>query len=125
MEENAEKAIAEVCRQTGATIENYTAAPVYAKGNKRGHHQWLIEWGDAPADKKDFARRLDEELRKLNSDYDAKRSGTIFLDPLEITDAAPGAFNHWLETHGSGKLGGQRKVPRLSNDRIILTDMGY
>lgn len=125
MEENAEKAIAEVCRQTGATIENYTAAPVYAKGNRRGHHQWLIEWGQAPADKQDFARKLDDELRKLNSDYDAKRSGTIFLDPLVITDAAPGTFNHWLETHGSGKLGGQRKVPRLSNDRTILTSMGY
>ena len=125
MEENAEKAIAEVCRQTGASIENYTAAPVYAKGNRRGHHQWLIEWDVEPADKQDFARRLDNELRKLNSDYDAKRNGTIFLDPLEITDAESGAFNRWLQNMGSGKLGGQRKVPRLSNDRTILASMGY
>lgn len=125
MEENAERAIAEVCSQTGASIVNYTVAPVYAKGNRKGRHQWLIEWDIAPADKKDFAMRLDSELRKLNSDYDAKRSGTIFLDPPEITDAEPGAFNRWLQSRGTGKLGGQRKIPRLSNDRTILTSMGY
>lgn len=125
MEENAETAIAKVCHQTGASIENYTVAPVYAKGNRRGRHQWLIEWDVEPTDKHDFAMRLDKELRKLNSDYDAKRSGTIFLDPPEITDAEPGAFNRWLQTMGSGKLGGQRKVPRLSNDRSILASMGY
>lgn len=125
MEENAEHAIAEVCRLTGASILNYTAAPVYAEGNRRGRHQWLIEWGTPPPDKEEFARSLDAELRKLNSDYDAKRTGDIFLAMPIISDAEPGSFDCWLRTHGSGKLGGQRKVPRLSNDRSILASMGY
>lgn len=119
MEENAERAIAEVCRQTGAAIINYTAAPVFADGNHRGRHQWLIEWGRRPADENDFAVRLDTELRKLNSDYDAKRANTIFLDPLEIISIPDGVFDSWLHTVGNGKLGGQRKIPRLSNNRKI------
>ena len=119
MEENAERAIAEVCRATGASIVNYTAAPVFAEGNNRGRHQWLIEWDCRPDDEKDFALRLDAELRKLNSDYDAKRNNTIFLDPLEIVDVRPGVFDRWLHSVGNGKLGGQRKIPRLSNDRRI------
>lgn len=119
MEENAERAMAEVCRQTGASIVNYTAAPVFAEGSHRGRHQWLIEWGRNPVDKKDFAIRLDAELRKLNSDYDAKRANTIFLDPPEIISIPRGTFDHWLHSVGTGKLGGQRKVPRLSNNRLI------
>lgn len=119
MEENAERAIAEVCRKTGATVLNYTAAPVFAEGNHRGRHQWFIEWGRRPDDVKMFATLLDEELRRLNSDYDAKRSHTIFLDPLEIVEVGHGVFDDWLRHVGNGKLGGQRKVPRLSNDRRI------
>lgn len=119
MEENAERAVAEVCRQTGASVVNYTAAPVFAEGNRRGRHQWLIEWGKAPQDVEDFGRRLDTELRKLNSDYDAKRSHTIFLDPPEIIEVKKGVFDSWLRHVGNGKLGGQRKIPRLSNDRRI------
>ncbi len=119
MEENAERAMAEVCRQTGASIVNYTAAPVFAEGNRRGRHQWLVEWGKRPCDDNDFARRLDAELRKLNSDYDAKRRNTIFLDPPEIVDIPNGIFDRWLHSVGNGKLGGQRKIPRLSNDRKI------
>jgi len=67
-----------------------------------------------------FAARLDETLQELNSDYQAKRSHSIFLDPLTIVDARPGLFDDWLSRSGSQKLGGQRKVPRLSNDRRIL-----
>lgn len=119
MEENAERAIATVCRKTGSSILNYTAAPVFAKDGKRGRHQWLIEWDTPPKDSREFARLLDEELRSLNSDYDAKRMNTIFLDPLEITSVPKGVFDKWLHTVGNKKLGGQRKIPRLSNDRGI------
>lgn len=117
MEENAERAIAEACRRTGASVRNYTAAPVFATGNTRGHHQWLVEWIDSPADTRQFGMILDEELRKVNSDYDAKRSHTIFLDPPEIVTLPEGTFDRWLRSSGTGKLGGQRKIPRLSNDR--------
>ncbi len=119
MEENAERAIADACRLTGATIRNYTAAPVFATGQSKGHHQWLIEWLHAPEDITLFGTELDRALRAVNSDYDAKRSHTIFLDPPEIVSLPDGTFNRWLSSVGSGKLGGQRKIPRLSNNRDI------
>lgn len=117
MEENAERAIAAACRRCGCTIRNYTAAPVFATDRSRGRHQWLVEWIKAPADLKAFASALDEELRKVNSDYDAKRSHTIFLDPPEVITLPDGTFDRWLRSVGTGKLGGQRKIPRLSNTR--------
>lgn len=119
MEDNAERAIAAACRQTQSHISNYTVAPVFATNSQRGRHQWLIEWQKAPTDARAFADILDAELRKLNSDYDAKRAHTIFLDPLEIISLPVGTFSHWLQSSGNGKLGGQRKIPRLSNDRRI------
>ena len=119
MEENAERGMATVCKVTDASVRNYTAAPVFAEGDRRGYHQWLIEWDKAPADEGEFGRLLDMELRKLNSDYDAKRTGDIFLDSLQIVSLPSGSFNRWLHTVGNGKLGGQRKVPRLANDRRI------
>jgi hypothetical protein len=121
MVHNAEAAMAAACRQTGASVLNYTAAPVYAEGGHRGHHQWLIEWATRPVDLDGFATVLDLELQKQNSDYQAKRSGGIFLDRLSITDATDGLFDRWLGS--TGKLGGQRKVPRLSNDRKIIDAM--
>lgn len=123
MEDNAERAIAEACRQTGAEISNYTAAPVYATDHSKGRHQWIIEWSTPPDSIDRFAEILDKELRKVNSDYDAKRSHTIFLDPPQITTAPQGTFNKWLSNVGTGKLGGQRKVPRLSNDRKIADEI--
>lgn len=119
MENNAEKALAEACRLTGAAISNYTVAPVYAQGRQKGRHQWIIEWRKAPASVENFTSLLDENLRKLNSDYDAKRGHDIFLDMPEVVSAPAGTFHGWLCSIGSGKLGGQRKVPRLSNDRDI------
>ncbi|MCM1369007.1 MAG: GH3 auxin-responsive promoter family protein [Candidatus Amulumruptor caecigallinarius] len=119
MEENAEKAIATACRKTNAEIINYTAAPVFATNNRRGRHQWIVEWSRRPADVLTFAAVLDHCLRELNSDYDAKRSHTIFLDPPEIISVPAGTFDKWLVSVGSRKLGGQRKVPRLSNNRDI------
>lgn len=115
---NADTAIENVCHATGAAVANYTAAPVYAECGEKGHHQWLIEWTTPPPQGvEDFAMRLDAELRRLNSDYDAKRSGDLFLDHLSIVSVPHEAFNTWLAS--TGKLGGQRKVPRLSNDRRI------
>lgn len=123
MEDNAERAIAAACAATGATIRNYTAAPMYAAGERRGRHQWLVEWETAPRSTDGFAECLDRELRKLNSDYDAKRMHTIFLDPPEIVTVPSGLFERWLSQAGTHKLGGQRKVPRLSNDRRIIEQM--
>lgn len=100
MEDNAEKGMAAACDRCGCSILNYTAAPIFAHNGKKGRHQWLIEWEKAPTDLKCFSNALDEELRKLNSDYDAKRSHTIFLDPPEIISAPQGLFDRWLKSAG-------------------------
>lgn len=119
---NAEAAMAAVCRATGAEVADYTAAPVYAGDNTRGRHQWLVEFNRLPAcTPEEFADRLDKELQHQNSDYQAKRSGGIFLDRLELISAPAGTFNRWLAA--TGKLGGQRKVPRLCNDRRIMSQL--
>ena len=118
MVHNADAAIARAADATGSQVLNYTAAPVFATERSRGRHQWLIEWAVPPADAAEFARVLDATLQHLNSDYQAKRSGTIFLDPPSITTASPGLFDRWLAS--TGKLGGQRKVPRLHNDRSVI-----
>lgn len=123
MEANAEKAVAEACGLTGASILNYTVAPVYAHGNSKGRHQWIVEWKKEPASTGEFAALLDEGLRRLNSDYDAKRSHDIFLDVPEVVAVESGTFDRWLSRQGSGKLGGQRKIPRLSNDRAIADEI--
>ncbi len=121
MVHNADAALAAACTATGASVLNYTAAPVYADSGHRGRHQWLIEWNTPPADIETFASRLDLELQRVNSDYQAKRSGDIFLDRLSITTASHGLFDRWLAS--TGKLGGQRKVPRLCNSRDIIESM--
>lgn len=123
MEDNANRAIEAACTATGASIANYTAGPYYAHNNKRGHHQWLIEWNVAPSSLPAFTEILDRTLQDVNSDYQAKRYHGIFLDPPEIISARPGLFDAWLATAGSHKLGGQRKVPRLNNNRSILDKM--
>ena len=113
MEHNAERAMAEACSLTGAAVENYTAGPVYAADGRRGRHRWLIEFSREPRDISEFAAVLDRELQRVNSDYQAKRAGGIFLDAPEVRPMPRGHFAHWLATHGNGKLGGQRKIPRL------------
>lgn len=123
MVHNADDAIAKTVDETKIGILNYTAAPVYTSEASRGRHQWLIEF-DKPigeSEKEQFASILDDNLRKVNSDYDAKRTKDIFLAPLEITIANKGLFDSWLAL--GGKLGGQRKIPRLSNDRQIIDKM--
>ncbi len=113
--DNAEQGLHYACQQTGAEILEYTAAPVFMDDHARCRHQWLIEFSRAPQDLQLFARLLDERLQQLNSDYEAKRYKNITLQPLEIIQARPGLFNDWLKMRG--KLGGQHKVPRLSNSR--------
>lgn len=118
MVHNADAAITLTCQQTSSSILNYTAAPVYTTDRTRGRHQWLIEWHTPPKDIEEFADLLDQNLQKQNSDYQAKRSGNIFLDRLSVVSARQGLFDRWLAL--TGKLGGQRKVPRLANDRTII-----
>lgn len=123
MEHNAETAIAAACRIADCSVVNYTVAPLYAAEGRKGRHQWLVEWNQKPESIEQFAAALDNELRRVNSDYDAKRKGDIFLDSPLITTASVGLFDKWLATSGNGKLGGQRKVPRLANDRTIIDKM--
>ena len=87
----------------------------------RCRHQWLIEFSKAPDDVEGFARLLDERLQQLNSDYEAKRFKNITLQPLEVIVARRGLFNDWLKA--KGKLGGQHKVPRLSNSRKNIEEI--
>ena len=121
MVHNADHAITLAAQETDAKVLNYTAAPVFAQGNKRGHHQWLIEFAREPQDKDRFMQLLDQHLREVNSDYDAKRTGDIFLAPPTLVIATTGLFDRWLAS--TGKLGGQRKVPRLNNNRDIIEQM--
>lgn len=116
MVSNADEAIAMTCEATGAEISDYTAAPTFASDNKKARHSWIIEFSKVPADIEAFADLLDENLQKVNSDYEAKRYKGIFLDRLELTPAPVGTFTIWLKEK-KGKLGGQIKIPRLSNDR--------
>lgn len=120
MEDNAERAIALACAATNAHISNYTAGPVYAHDREKGFHQWAIEFDRIPDDMNKFALTLDAQLMRLNSDYAAKRDDNLFLNPPEIVSLPEGTFDHWLSRQGNGRLGGQRKIPRLRNDRSIL-----
>ena len=113
--DNAEQGLLYACQQSGAEVLEYTAAPVFMDEHGKCRHQWLIEFNRPPQDLSLFARLLDERLQAVNSDYEAKRYKNITLQPLEIIVARPGLFNDWLKQHG--KLGGQHKVPRLSNSR--------
>lgn len=116
--DNAEKGLARACRETGAIVSEYTAAPVFMDNNGRCRHQWVIEFEKEPANLETFAEILDKALQEINSDYEAKRYKGLTLQPLEIIKARHGLFNDWLKS--KGKLGGQHKVPRLANNRDII-----
>lgn len=115
---NADKALARTCVQTGAKVKEYTVAPLFLLDRAKGRHQWFIEFEKAPASIAAFAALLDRSLQEVNSDYEAKRYKEISLQPLEIITGRPGVFYTWLKR--SGKLGGQHKIPRLSNERVYL-----
>ncbi|MDR1747230.1 MAG: GH3 auxin-responsive promoter family protein [Tannerella sp.] len=119
--DNAEKAILTACRQTGAEVRAYTAAPLFILDKAKGRHQWLVEFETPPASIPDFALALDQALQSLNSDYEAKRYRQIALQPPEIIIAREHLFLDWLKL--KGKLGGQHKVPRLSNNRDLMNEL--
>jgi len=119
--ENADTAVAHACEMTGAVIDNYTAAPIYLEKSKRGGHEWIIEFKKQPESLEKFTQTLDSTLRKINSDYDAKRAHNIALVAPTIHSVAEGTFYNWMKKRG--KLGGQNKVPRLSNSREYVDDI--
>ena len=119
--DNAEKGLAKACAETGARITDYSAAPVFMDANAKCRHQWLIEFAQMPDDLGKFARILDDTLKEVNSDYEAKRQNNLALQPLEVIVARPGLFHDWLDQ--KGKLGGQHKIPRLSNTREYIEEM--
>lgn len=121
MVDNADKAISLTNQQTGAKVKEYTAAPLFQLDKAKGRHQWFIEFLKRPASLEEYARLLDENLKKLNSDYEAKRYKNISLQPLEIIVSREGVFYEWLSR--KGKLGGQHKIPRLSNDRVMMEEL--
>jgi hypothetical protein len=116
--DNADKAIAIASLKTGTIVNDYTAAPVFFSNNNNGAHEWLIEFDNPPEQLNDFVFELDEALKSVNSDYEAKRYKNIALRAPVIHSLKKGTFNQWL--HSKGKLGGQHKVPRLSNDRKMI-----
>lgn len=119
--DNAEQGLAYACEQTGAEVLEYTAAPVFMDANAKCRHQWLIEFSKHPQDLQQFSDLLDKRLQEINSDYEAKRYKDITLQHLEIVEAKPNLFNDWLKLRG--KLGGQHKVPRLSNSRDTIEQL--
>ncbi|HMO34006.1 MAG TPA: GH3 auxin-responsive promoter family protein [Lacibacter sp.] len=119
--DNSDKAIATACEQTGAIVNEYTAAPVYFSATGNGAHEWLIEFEKEPADLNGFIYELDTALKNLNSDYEAKRHKNIALRMPFVRPVARGTFHKWLQQ--KGKLGGQHKVPRLSNDRTLVEEI--
>jgi len=120
--DNADKALAEACRQTGAVLSEYTAAPLFLETSERkGKHQWLIEFTTQPDDIEKFREILDQTLKSLNSDYEAKRTDSLLLESPEIIIASEGTFMKWLAK--KNKLGGQHKVPRLQNDRGLFEEI--
>lgn len=119
--DNAEKGLAKACAETGAQVTDYSAAPVFMDENAKCRHQWLIEFAKTPDSIERFATILDNTLKEVNSDYEAKRWKDIALQPLEVIVARKGVFHDWLAQ--KGKLGGQHKIPRLSNTRDYIEEM--
>lgn len=115
MVDNADTALKYACERTGAQIREYTAAPVFLDASNQARHQWLIEFQQKPGSILEFQQALDNRLKELNSDYEAKRHNDMLLKEPEIVELYNGCFLDWMKQ--KGKLGGQHKVPRLSNNR--------
>jgi hypothetical protein len=119
--DNADNAIATACSKTGATVNDYSAAPIYMTDKTNGAHEWIIEFEQLPCPLEDFVKEMDNALKAINSDYEAKRYKDIALR-LPIVHIMPkGGFANWLKD--KNKLGGQHKVPRLSNDRKLIEEL--
>lgn len=119
--DNAEKALSIACEKTNAIINEYTAGPVFMRDKDSGAHQWLIEFERAPENLAYFTEVLDNALKSINSDYEAKRYGNFVLKMPEITIIKPGVFYEWLKL--KNKLGGQNKIPRLANNRKYIDEI--
>nr|WP_299385128.1 GH3 auxin-responsive promoter family protein [Allomuricauda sp.] len=119
--ENAEEALKQICQKTDAEIMDYTAAPIFMNGSEKGAHEWMIEFRRPPKDVDYFTEFLDNALKSLNSDYEAKRYNNITLKMPTVHVARPNLFHDWLKS--KNKLGGQHKIPRLSNERCYLEEL--
>jgi len=119
--DNAEQALTKACQETGAEIKDYTAGPIYFKGEKAGGHEWIIEFDKQPNDFEKFVDVMDKTLREVNSDYDAKRFKDMALARPKVHNAPANTFYNWLKA--KDKLGGQHKVPRLANERKYVDDI--
>jgi hypothetical protein len=121
--DNADKALDSACKGTGAIISDYTAGPVFMGSSSRGSHEWLIEFEKEPSDISIFTDLLDDTLKSINSDYEAKRFKDINLVKPMVRSVPKGTFSNWLKS--KNKLGGQNKVPRLSNTRDIIEELYF
>lgn len=119
--DNSDKAISMASDKTGAIVNDYTAAPIYFSEGSNGAHQWLIEFEKEPSSLDVFVDELDSALKSLNSDYEAKRYKDIALRKPVVQQLQPGVFSNWLKS--KGKLGGQHKIPRLSNERVYVEEI--
>lgn len=119
--DNAESAMHDACTATGAEVAEYTVAPVYMEGRSKGAHEWVVEFRTPPVSLPKFTQAVDEGLKRVNSDYEAKRFKDTTLTEPKITVVPAGTFEHWLRAHG--KVGGQNKVPRLYNDRTYAEEL--
>ena len=121
MVENTDQAIAKACKMTNTEVVDYTVAPVFMEGKEKGAHEWMIEFKENPIDINYFKKVLDEAIQSLNSDYEAKRHNNMTLNPLTVNIARKNLFYDWLKDRN--KLGGQHKIPRLSNQRDYLEQL--
>ena len=119
--DNADQALKAACEHTGAIIHEYTAGPVFMGMNNKGAHEWIIEFDKDPSSLEKFTYCLDNALKMLNSDYEAKRHKDITLELPHVVSAPSGTFYEWMKARG--KVGGQNKIPRLSNDRHYLDQL--
>jgi len=119
--ENTDKAIAQTAKAFQVDVVDYTVAPVFMKDKEKGAHEWMIEFRQKPDNIDDFAEQLDRNIQKLNSDYEAKRYNNMTLNPLKLNVAKTNLFQLWLSS--KDKLGGQNKIPRLSNDRSYIEQL--
>ena len=121
MVENTDQAIAKACQLTQTEVVDYTVAPIFMDGKEKGAHEWMIEFKQNPSDLAQFQKIVDDTLQSLNSDYEAKRYNNMTLNPVIINLARPHLFYDWLKERD--KLGGQHKIPRLSNQREYLEQL--
>lgn len=119
--EHAEKALSVACKKTGAILRDFTAAPFFYERQKKGYHEWLVEFVRSPHDLKEFTAILDKELGELNDDYASKRKENIAIEAPLVREMASGTFYQWLKR--KNKLGGQHKIPRLSNSREFVEEL--